>query len=356
MAQIVFDSTEVPLARFQIDDNPDIQWQVNQLGQDHSDFPLVHCLVTGTAPTTRNVIIRLSRAQHDRMCLPRIIHDLLSAYLGKVLTQPTGFATFLAESDSRVQESQSFWKHLLTGSTMTLLGNDMQATGSFSQIQARRVVPCPKLPEGATMATVVKAAWSLVLSQFTRQTDVVFGQIVNGRSSLDIADPQHIVGPCVNISPVRVDKITHSSFTDLLNKIQQQHIQALPHETLGLDDICRADGWSHDTTFGSVVDHVDSRDLLEVRVDELACKATRYSPEQPEHSATRVWVVSERNVKDLSLTIESTEEFLSMDQARQFGEHMGNLLSLALARPSPPTLDSDLVALASVKPQLDCLA
>ncbi|KAK1914219.1 hypothetical protein P3342_007465 [Pyrenophora teres f. teres] len=60
----------------------------------------------------------------------------------------------------------------------------------------------PRLPEGITMASLISSAWALVLAHITGEQDIVFGHLVAGRNS-DIPEVAEIVGPCLNVIPVR---------------------------------------------------------------------------------------------------------------------------------------------------------
>ena len=56
---------------------------------------------------------------------------------------------------------------------------------------------------GMTQATLILAAWGVVLSRYNRVNDVVFGSIVSGRPS-ELADADRMVGAFINAVPVRV--------------------------------------------------------------------------------------------------------------------------------------------------------
>ena len=56
---------------------------------------------------------------------------------------------------------------------------------------------------GVTTATLVLAAWGVVLSRYNRTNDVVFGSIVSGRPA-ELADSDRMVGAFINAVPVRV--------------------------------------------------------------------------------------------------------------------------------------------------------
>ncbi|KAK1914240.1 hypothetical protein P3342_007486 [Pyrenophora teres f. teres] len=52
------------------------------------------------------------------------------------------------------------------------------------------------------MASLISSAWALVLAHITGEQDIVFGHLVAGRNS-DIPEVAEIVGPCLNVIPVR---------------------------------------------------------------------------------------------------------------------------------------------------------
>ncbi|WP_428243754.1 amino acid adenylation domain-containing protein [Gynuella sp.] len=56
---------------------------------------------------------------------------------------------------------------------------------------------------GLTLSTLIQGAWSLVLSYFSGKHDVVYGALMNGRS-LDLEDVENMVGPTLNILPLRI--------------------------------------------------------------------------------------------------------------------------------------------------------
>ncbi|GKZ86228.1 nonribosomal peptide synthase [Aspergillus niger] len=330
--QVIFRSVPAPFTQLDVNEDGSLQSQINSLDRGPEDFPLVRCLVTGTASMTRDVIIRLSRAQHDRLCLPKIIEDLLTLYQGSIPAKPISFSAFLSKSTDHTKESEFFWKQELEGALMTSLSPRRELTHKPSPIRAHRVIPNVRLPIGITMATTIKTAWSLVLSRWTGQQDVVFGQIVSGRSALPVAEPQHIIGPCINITPVYISVSPHHSFHDISRLVHDQHIRALPHETLDFNLICRAVNWHEETVFGSVVDHVGSRDSLDVSINGLECQAHRFSPDQCGGLSTQMWVVSEQYDDDLYLTIESTEEFLSTQQGNQLIDQLRDILEAVLVQ------------------------
>ncbi|OJZ79695.1 hypothetical protein ASPFODRAFT_148698 [Aspergillus luchuensis CBS 106.47] len=207
------------------------------------------------------LILRLSHAQYDGLCLPVLYHDLAAAYRGEAMAEATPFSLYMQYRLSRKStEVFQFWRDYLHGATMTQL--DYSALGgvdraSFTEIAVTvtKKIPLPCPPPGITVATLVKAAWSFILVQLTRQTDLVFGQTVSGRS-VPVPNVENILGPCVNAVPIRVTFQPAWTALDLLQHTQDQHARVLPFETTDLRDIVKhSTTWSDSADFGIVVQH-----------------------------------------------------------------------------------------------------
>jgi non-ribosomal peptide synthetase component F len=86
------------------------------------------------------------------------------------------------------------------------------------------------------MASLVSSAWAVVLSRISGEDDVVYGHVVAGCNS-DIPGIMEIVGPCVNIIPVRTRVSLNTTLTKLLCSVQEQHALVGQLDLMGLDDI-----------------------------------------------------------------------------------------------------------------------
>ena len=123
-------------------------------------------------------------------------------------------------------------------------------------ITVRRRVPNTKLTsEGITFATVAKSAWALVLARMAARPDVVFGHTISGRN-LAIDNIDRIVGPCLNVVPVRAQFQDHWTVMDLLRTIQNQQVANMPFESLGFRSIVeQCTDWPRWMRFSSVIQH-----------------------------------------------------------------------------------------------------
>jgi amino acid adenylation domain-containing protein/non-ribosomal peptide synthase protein (TIGR01720 family) len=147
------------------------------------------------------------------------------------------------------QESQSieFWKQKLNGynhvaeikSFENLKTNDaefytidsvfnlsMELTSSLEQ-KAKKMK--------TTLNTITQAAYSLLLSYYSKNDDVVFGAIVSGRPG-QIPDIQKMVGLLFNTIPLRVRLHDKLRLSDLLGDIQKYFIESQDFHYLNVAD------------------------------------------------------------------------------------------------------------------------
>ncbi|RYP54389.1 hypothetical protein DL768_000806 [Monosporascus sp. mg162] len=119
-------------------------------------------------------------------------------------------------------------------------------------------IPTPDTKGGVTMATVIKAAWTLCLAQQTQTHDVAFAQLVRNRH-LAVATIERTVGPCINYISVRVPLKLDWTVEELLHWVQRQHIGTMTCDTADWDDlVIESTSWPHDTEFGSAVHHLSA--------------------------------------------------------------------------------------------------
>jgi hypothetical protein len=106
-----------------------------------------------------------------------------------------------------------------------------------------------------TTATIMKAAWASTLARIANQFDIIFGHVISGRNS-GVPNVENIIGPCLNMLPVRVVYRPEWTVLDLLAYIQDQQIANMPYESLGFRDITRnCTDWPDWTNFSTVLQH-----------------------------------------------------------------------------------------------------
>ncbi|KAK4184411.1 non-ribosomal peptide synthetase [Podospora australis] len=237
------------------------------------DEPMIEFTVLRhTQSSCHRILLRISHAQYDGVCFPKILEALQLAYLNQPIPPPPTFANYLrASAGSLTSEHYQHWKTLLSGSSMTEIVPRTKPTfylsSSAPTCTLKKTVQLPTVAE-FTVATIIKAAWSYVLSQLASTGDVVFGHTISGRNAA-VEGIRNMLGPCVNLLPVRVTLSSSGAPTarDLLEQIQSQQVANMPHEVLGFREIVKhCTDWPAWTYFSSTVQHqnVDAANSIDI--------------------------------------------------------------------------------------------
>ncbi len=260
--------------------------------------PFVEFSVIKQRQSTRHrIVLRISHAQYDGVCFPKILSALQAAYQGEALPRsPPSFANYLrASAGALTSEHYQHWRQLLAGSSMTEIVRrtgpsyfHRRATSATSIAKAPTTACCLKrtvhLPpvSSITAATIIKAAWAHVLAQVSSSADVVFGHTISGRNAT-VDGVAGMIGPCLNLVPVRVHfpEQQHSGWTvnDLLHHVQGQQLANMPHEVLGFREIVRhCTTWPAWTSFSTTVQHQNVDRSTSLRLGNLDYRVGAAAP------------------------------------------------------------------------------
>jgi amino acid adenylation domain-containing protein/non-ribosomal peptide synthase protein (TIGR01720 family) len=88
----------------------------------------------------------------------------------------------------------------------------------------------------ATLSSVMRLAWGVLLARFTNSADVVYGSVVSGRPAA-IAGIDRAVGLFINTVPVRFQLDATTSANIALSRVQEQANASRDHEYLALAEI-----------------------------------------------------------------------------------------------------------------------
>ncbi|KAF2186293.1 nonribosomal peptide synthase [Zopfia rhizophila CBS 207.26] len=205
------------------------------------------------------IFMRLSHAQYDGYCLPKILSSLQAGYNGLPISSVPSFGNYVRESAKTAPGAHDHWREVLRGSKMTEIvnryGPNYQRSAGRT-ITLKQMLTVPTLSHvNITTATVMKGAWASTLARIAGQSDIVFGTVISGRNG-SVPNVASIIGPCLNMVPVRVVYRPEWTVLDLLGYIQDQQIANMPYESLGFREITRnCTDWPDWTNFSSVLQH-----------------------------------------------------------------------------------------------------
>ncbi|OJJ07311.1 hypothetical protein ASPVEDRAFT_76237 [Aspergillus versicolor CBS 583.65] len=281
--QLVLDNLPLPFHHIVTDDNTDpalfgeklrLAGKQNQHGIfiDRPVFAFI--IISNPAKRTAQLYFRMTHAQWDGVSLGELFATFRQAWHNQATAPSTPLSRVLYHRFTRDKASSfTFWKEYLAGSTITpLAGLATLPTRSELDLSKGETIwpninlhPAPVPPAGITMASVVKAAWALVLASDSGskepKQDIVFGQTVNGRSSAPLADIDSILGCCLNFILVRIQvegggRGKDWTITDLLTHTQAQYQETVAHDDIGFPDlVSNCTDWPSDTTLSTIVQH-----------------------------------------------------------------------------------------------------
>ncbi|KAJ5433827.1 AMP-dependent synthetase/ligase [Penicillium cf. griseofulvum] len=219
--------------------------------------------------STCQLVMGISHALYDGISLSQIAEHFGALYDERPVPIVGQFSSYInsitsATSNFARAASYTHWRSLLQDAPVpTNITSDNSRLTPGNRMRICREVSVSQPPKHATIATVFTAAWGIALVRVTGLSDVVFGRAVSGRTLTSAtADHERIIGPCLNLVPVRLrlsnfDPATPFPTADksqIIESLQSQFIDSIPHETIGLSEIARqCTDWPQDISeFGSV--------------------------------------------------------------------------------------------------------
>ncbi|KAL9111174.1 MAG: hypothetical protein Q9227_004437 [Pyrenula ochraceoflavens] len=224
-------------------------------------------------PKSARLLMRLSHAQFDALSRTAFVKTLATLYDNGLLPESVSYADFIQTIKRHQEEGCNYWRKVLAGAqpTAVIKITPQPRYKDTGVIRAEKTIPSFRTLNGVTSATVFNSACAILLHSLTGSSDIIFGRLTSGRAALD---PRfhNLVGPCINIIPVRVRLGLHFTPPDVLQQVHSQHIESIPHETVGLDDIIeKCTDWSTSMAkFPVITQHLNQEDGSEVETSSHA--------------------------------------------------------------------------------------
>ncbi|KAM5348567.1 hypothetical protein ACJ41O_008391 [Fusarium nematophilum] len=203
--------------------------------------PLIRYAVIPHAETGgASFVLSMHHALYDGWAMPLVVERVNKAYNGDTLSRPAEFKHFIKFLNSMDRtSSENFWRERLEGANgpqFPALPWAGYQTAADSLLEV--YVPLEHPPANSTTATVIRAAWALVVSQYINSGDVVFGETLTGRNA-PLVGAEEIEGPMITTVPVRVQIDYEAPVSEYLQDVQEGTVSQIPHEHYGLQHIRR---------------------------------------------------------------------------------------------------------------------
>lgn len=233
----------------------------------------------------RRIIVRMSHAQYDGWCFEAIFRGIASAYNSQHLTLESApaFSRVLHHRQLIAGTSRDYWRSFLRGTqepTPALIlkpftrttdeEKDRTQTKPVRTLRTRSIANFTTTNDSTIRPEIVlNAAWALVLAERGYE-DIVFGNVSTGRNT-GMPGLHDVVGPCVNMLPVRLHvptsrssktKLSPQTLRQLVQSAAQQIDDRYPHEGLDWDDLVEnCTSWPRGSMYRSAV-HFRNMDYL----------------------------------------------------------------------------------------------
>ncbi|KAA3617205.1 MAG: amino acid adenylation domain-containing protein [Calditrichaeota bacterium] len=176
----------------------------------------------------------------DGWSVPVIFKDVFTYYemfrLGHDMPLPPAkpfreYVAWLQKQDLKAAEN--YWSEKLKGLyAPTPLGfqesnndpNDYGSAHFLIEKEATEKLNTIATQNQVTLNTVIQAAWSILLSRFSDEKDILFGATVSGRPP-QLSGVESMVGLFINTLPVRVDLSDDKNISALLKEIQKTGVE-----------------------------------------------------------------------------------------------------------------------------------
>jgi len=184
---------------------------------------------------SQQVLLQEFHALYDGLSLPTATHSFFD------------YAQWLAEHDSA--PARTFWREYLRGAATTAWpthADHKAADSALEQSTVRLSFAANELIAHAqrlrvTPAIVLESAWSLVLGEVLRTSNVSFGMTASVRPA-ELAGSEQIVGLCINTLPLRIVIPDSGEVKQWLVTAQLSMQEWLHHAHASLSSVLR---WGH---------------------------------------------------------------------------------------------------------------
>nr|POF13496.1 nonribosomal peptide synthetase 1 [Quercus suber] len=216
--------------------------------------------------------LTLHHAIFDGWSFGLIMRTLSSFYDGstpaqQIITPYVSFVKYAREIDSA--RASEYWRAQLEGATTptfprqhaalpTAASESPPVSASFSH----KISLAALSSSSITMATVLRAAWAIVLARYNDSADdITFGATVAGRQA-PVAGIENIVGPVLSTVPIRVKLLDQEPVAQYLRGVQAQGVEMIPFEQTGLQNIAKLGSYAHAACSFSTLLIIQPRTML----------------------------------------------------------------------------------------------
>lgn len=223
---------------------------------------LPHQAAIVQTPSGRIVVkVIVNHAVVDGGSLAIMGRDLQLAYEGRLSDDEaplySEYIKYLRSLDAQV--AIEYWKGQLRGVHPCYFPTTPQHTLKHRKLRSldmsfRRFADLHVLAEtnNVTLANILLATWALILRSYTGASDVCYGYLTSGRN-VPVDNVENAVGAFINMLVSRIQIVPSASLLDVIQKVQNDFIESVPHQHCSLAQFQHDLGLSGKALFNTAV-------------------------------------------------------------------------------------------------------
>jgi amino acid adenylation domain-containing protein len=262
--QVVADIGAVPIARIELpatlDNTEQAESIAADLGRQPFDLaggPLIRATLIAAGPDRHLFVLVMHHIISDGVTMEILIPELSAVYRAETTGVPASlpplwmeYGDYAVWQQDRMRGEEldrqlDFWRKQLRGApqVLTLPADrprpaEQSSRGAVAEVtidaETTRRLAAMAQDANATLFMVFLTGFAAVLSRYARETDILIGTQVAGRTHTEL-DP--VVGMFTNTVPLRVSLAGDPSFAGLLGRVREVTLDAVLHQEVPFEKL-----------------------------------------------------------------------------------------------------------------------
>ncbi|KFY15664.1 hypothetical protein V492_01861 [Pseudogymnoascus sp. VKM F-4246] len=206
-------------------------------------------IIEDAAGRPSQFIWEIHHSLYDGFSMPLLMKEAELVYFNRPsqgLQPMTAFIKYILDQDIVV--AKTFWQREFAGTQGSHFPPPKAA--HHPRLERQMSFSIPGLNWGHsdfTPATLIRAAWSIVVANRAGADEALFGATVTGRQA-PVPGIELMAGPAIATVPIRVVLDRDATIRQLLGSVQRQAVEMIPFEQTGLQNIAQ---FNDETALGS---------------------------------------------------------------------------------------------------------
>ncbi|KAF2084781.1 nonribosomal peptide synthetase 2 [Saccharata proteae CBS 121410] len=195
-----------------------------------------------TADSDKYLLFCCHHAMYDGAAMGQLMTEVEQMYAGETLPSVTPYEPYLQHMvQARSEDADAFWREHLKDFEPTAFPDLTGLSASARRNITARSVLIQSLPLSlsdleadcrrlsCSLLAMGQAAWAKILSIYTGESDLCFGNVVSGRT-LPVDGLDRLVAPCFNTLPVRINLSASNRNREILQSLRDFNADMLPFQ------------------------------------------------------------------------------------------------------------------------------